>query len=87
MKKLIKEVGNEGMVKLIGKNVALFCVNYIYAGQLMGVSDNEDCVLLTNAKIVYETGPLHEAGFKDAQDLPSDWYVQTASIESFGEMS
>ena len=85
MKKLIQEVENEGLLALIGKHVALWCDCYIYAGVLVGV--NDDDVLLKDAKVVYETGPLNQAGFKDAQALPSQWYVRTAKIESYGEMA
>ena len=82
MKKIITEVENEGLVKLLGERVTLFCANYIYTGKLVGV--NESCVLLEDAAIVYETGPLTDKAWKDAQSLPRAWYVQTAFIESFG---
>ena len=61
----------------------LFGMNYIYAGKLLGVNDS--FVQLTDAKIVYETGPFTQSGYKDAQPLPGDvWYVQRGAIESFG---
>ena len=84
MKQLVqvKEVEGEGLVGLLGKEVTLFCANYIYAGKLVGVNDT--FVKLEGAKIVYETGELTSATWKDAQELPNDWYVQTAAIESFG---
>jgi hypothetical protein len=82
MKKIITEVENEGLMKLIGETVTLFCASYIYTGKLTGV--NESCVLLTDAKIVYETGAFNEKSWKDAQDLPHDWHVQIGMIESFG---
>ena len=84
MKKLVKveEVSGEGLVGLMGENVTLFCMNYIYAGQLVGVNDT--FVKLENAHIVFETGAFTDAKFKDAQKLPSDWYVQLSSIESYG---
>lgn len=82
MKKIIEEVEGEGLVKLLGQRVTLFCLNYIYTGKLSGV--NETCVLLTDAAIVYETGGLMDAKWKDAQPLPNDWYVQLSAIESFG---
>ena len=85
MKKIIEEVQGEGLESLLGEHVTLWCECYIYAGKLIGV--NETCVLLSEAKIVYETGGLCESGFEDAQSLPSDWYVQTSKIESFGAMS
>lgn len=82
MKKLVVEDKSEGLLKLLGERVTLFCMNYIYTGTLTGVNDS--CVLLSNAAIVYETGPLTDQTWKDAQALPHDWYVQTAAIESFG---
>ena len=82
MKKLIEEVSQEGLDKLIGERITLFCMNYIYTGKLSGV--NETCVLLTDAAIVYETGELTTKDWKDAQPLPHDWYVQLSSVESFG---
>ena len=86
MKKLVTttEVEGEGLMALLGEHVTLWCECYIYAGKLTGV--NETCVLLEDAKIVYETGPLNESGFSEAQPLPSQWYIQTAKIESFGAM-
>ena len=84
MKKIVQEVEGEGLVALLGKQVTLWCECYIYAGTLVGV--NDDDVLLKDAKIVYETGKLREPGFVNAEALPSDWYVRTAKIESYGEM-
>jgi hypothetical protein len=85
MKKLVnvQEVEGEGLVALLGENVLLMCGNYFYAGNLIGVNDT--CVLLKDAKLVYETGELSAKTFKDAQNLPDVWYVQIAAIESFGK--
>ena len=85
MKKLVEmvEVEGEGLVALMGKNVLIFCMNYFYAGKLVGV--NEKDILLENAFIVYETGKLNAKTFQDAQPLPGPWYVKTACIESYGE--
>ena len=47
MKKLVEEVSGEGLEKLLGERVTLFCANYIYTGKLIGV--NENCVLLSEA--------------------------------------
>ena len=85
MKKIatVVEVAGEGLEALLGTQVMLFCSNYIYSGTLEGV--NSTFVKLTDAKIVYETGPFNTKGYKDAQSLPTDeWYVQTQAIESFG---
>ena len=82
MKKIVTEVSGEGLDKLLGEVITLFCMNYIYTGLLAGV--NSDCVLLQNPYIVYETGAFTDTSWKDAQKLPADLYVMTASIEAFG---
>ena len=82
MKKIIEDVQNEGLEKLLGERVTIYCCRYIYTGKLSGV--NDDCILLTNCGIVYETGLHDEKSWSDYQKLPNDWYIQKASIESFG---
>jgi len=82
MKNVFAENEAEGLLKLLGEQVTLFCASYIYTGKLVGVDDS--CVLLEDAKIVYETGPFDEKNWKDAQALPGNWYVQIGMIESFG---
>lgn len=84
MKKIVEvcEVQGEGLVALLGQSVILFCVNYIYTGKLVGV--NDDCVLLEDPAIVYETGPFTSAGYKDAQSLHcKSLYVMRAAVEAF----
>lgn len=73
------------MESLLGEYVTLWCCRYIYAGKLVGVNDKD--VLLEEVRVVYETGELCKAGFSDAQDLPSQWYVRIDAIESYGVMS
>lgn len=84
MKKLVKveEVEGEGLVGLMGEQVMFFCLNYIYAGKLVGV--NNTCIKVENPVVVYETGEFSSTKFKDAQALPHELYIQTDSIESFG---
>ena len=84
MKKIVTEVAGEGLEKLLSERVTLFCANYIYTGTLTGVNDS--CVLLTAAAVVYETGPFGDKKWKDAQELPEEWYVQREAIESFGKL-
>jgi hypothetical protein len=86
MKKLVKveEVQGEGLIGLMGENVTLFCLNYIYTGRLVGV--NDAYIKLEKAAVVYETGAFCDPKFKDSQSLPNDWYVQISSIESFGKL-
>ena len=83
MKKLVEvqEVENEGLISLLGEQVILFCLNYFYAGKLIGV--NETCVLLENGGIVYETGPLDDSKWRDFQKLSDKLYVRIDAIESF----
>jgi hypothetical protein len=84
MKKLIEvtEVEGEGLESLLGEQVMLFGLNYIYAGKLVGV--NSVFVKLEDPKIVYETGPF-SGPYKDAQNLPAkEWYVQLSAVESYG---
>ena len=85
MKKLVEvvDVEGEGLESLLGEQVLLFALNYIYTGKLVGV--NTVFVKLEDAKIVYETGPF-SGPYKDAQALPSkEWYVQLSAVESFGK--
>ena len=86
MKKIVNvtEVEGEGLTKLMGERVTLFCLNYIYTGKLVGV--NATCVLLEDAHVVYETGPFNDKAWKDAQKLPGEWYVQLSAVESFGTL-
>ena len=83
MKKIITEVENEGLIKLMGKKVTFFCLNYIYTGILIGV--NETCVLIQKPEIVYETGSFTQDKYKDSQSLcVEEFYIKTNCIESFG---
>ena len=86
--KMITNVEGEGLESLLGQRVTLYCGVYIYTGDLVGVNDR--CVKLSNAGIVYETGPYFDKDGKfvkdwlDYQKLPNDWYVSTQAIESIG---
>lgn len=84
MRKLVNvvEVENEGFMALIGQRITVFCLNYIYTGDLVGVNDT--CILLENPAIVYETGAFSEKNWKDSQALPNSLYVSMNCIESFG---
>lgn len=84
MKRLVnvQEVENDGLVKLMGERVQLWCMNYIYTGKLTGV--NEHDVVLEDAGVVYETGELTAAAFKDVQKIKhKELFVRTAAIESY----
>ncbi len=84
MMKKIVEVSDEGLEGLLGEIVTLFCMNYFYTGELVGVNDT--CVKLDSPKIVYETGEWSSNDWSDAQSLPGSLYVQITSIEAFGVM-
>jgi hypothetical protein len=85
MKIVTETADTEGLESLLGQNVTLFCMNYIYTGKLVGVDGVQ--VKLDDAKIVYETGSFTEKEWTDAQPLPNGtWYVRLATVESFGIM-
>lgn len=84
MKKLVEVVEGEGLEGFLGKRLTVWCLNYIYTGDLVGV--NDDCIRLDNAMVVYETGPLTTKDWKDAQPLPHPCYVMMRCIESFMEL-
>lgn len=78
----IEEVNNEGFIALMGQTITVFCMNYIWTGELTGV--NETQIKLTNPKIVYETGAFNTKDWKDAQSLPNDVYIRVSAIEAYG---
>lgn len=84
MKRLVTvtEVQGEGLEALMGERVTLFCERYIYTGKLTGV--NTQTVLIEDASIVYETGPLGDKKWALVEALPGPWFVQVGKIESFG---
>lgn len=84
--KRIVEVSGEGLEACLGETVMVWCANYIYSGKLVGVNTHD--IALENAVVVYETGPLKDKGFSDAQELPcAQWYVRTCAIEAYGVIS
>ncbi len=74
----------EGVEKYLGKRVTLFGVVYIYTGDLTAI--DKTWAKLENAAIVYETGPLMDSQWKDAQKLPHPVMVRLSSIESMMEL-
>lgn len=85
MRKIVEvtEVNGEGLPSLLGEQVILFCMNYFYAGKLVGINDT--CVLLEDGGIVYETGSFGDTKWKDFQKVASKLYVRLDSIESFAK--
>jgi len=68
---------------LIGEQITVYCMNYIYTGVLVNVSDHT--LTLHPVSIVYETGPHNAKEWKDAQALPEKWNIQISAIESWGQ--
>lgn len=87
MKKLVtvQEVEEAGLITLLGKKIMVFCTNYIYSGILEGVNDK--VIELKDAHIVYETGPLNDAKFKDAQRVSDSLLITLSAIEAVTETS
>lgn len=83
MRRIVEEIEGEGLESLLGQNVWLWCVNYIYAGKLTGVNDVQ--VRLDDAKVVYETGELTASEYQDAQPVPTGTlYVRLTAVEAYG---
>jgi len=81
MKKIVEEVQGEGLESLLGENVEVLCFKYIYHGKLSGV--NEKDILITDASIIFDTGPYDKEGYADIEKLNRDVYVRIDSIESY----
>ena len=82
MKKII-ETSEKAWESLLGKKVTVFCMNYIYYGEIVG--DTDENILLKNPSIVFETGKFDSKEFEDIQSLETDeFFIQKSAIESFG---
>jgi hypothetical protein len=80
----VVETNVDGLEKLLGEYVELYCLNYIYCGRLIGVNEADVC--LAECQIVYETGKLSDhTGYKSAEPFDQEErFVQKAHIESYG---
>jgi hypothetical protein len=66
-----------------GETVTLFCMTYFYNGKIEAV--NGEDIVLTGARIVYETGSFDTNTFTNAQELcTQQWFVRKQAIESYG---
>ena len=82
MKRLVNvvETNETAFEQIMGEQITIFSLNYIYHGKLIGVNDEN--ILLENPKIVYETGKFTDKCFKDAQSLGCDeFFIQKGTIE------
>lgn len=84
MKKRVEviEVEEEGLIKLLGEYITVYCQTYIYAGILCGINDY--CILLSDCSIVYDTGSHSKEKYEIQEKMPNDWYIMRSKIESFG---
>jgi hypothetical protein len=64
----------------INERITLFCANYIYSGRLSTIS--KGWLTLSEAGIVYETGPFDTMEWQDYQRLPNPVSVNVNSVES-----
>ena len=84
MKKIV-QVNESALELLQGERVTFLCLNYIYVGELIGVSETSVC--LKNPAIVYETGKFSDKSYKDEQSLcVEEFFISMNCIESFGEL-
>ena len=81
MKRLVESEEQSGLESMIGETVLLICSAYFYHGTLTALSDTD--AELSDAGIVYETGPWDKDGFTEKQMLPSTVYVKLQSVESY----
>ncbi len=77
------DIADRGLEEYLGKKVILFCMNYFYAGTLVGV--NEKTVLLNDGGIVYDTGDFSANKWQDFQKLNKPLRVFIDKIESYCE--
>lgn len=68
---------------LLGKKVTLFCLNYIYTGELTSV--NDVYVVLKDAKLVFETGSFSDRNWSNAEAFPKPVHVMLRCVEAFME--
>lgn len=69
--------------KYVGNSPTLYCMNYIYTGELDRV-EGGSLVFKEGGKIVYNTGDHSSASWEDAEKMPNEWSVTIQSIESHG---
>ncbi len=67
---------------IIGRCYTFICQRFVYWGRLAGVSD--ESYWLTDAYIVYETGPWKDDEWQTCEKLPTDWFIPKVAVDSFG---
>jgi hypothetical protein len=81
MRKLIDD-NTKGIDRFMGERITLFCCRFYYTGKLIAIDDHD--LELEDCGIVYETGELDDAEWKDYKKLPNNWFVARQSVESYG---
>jgi hypothetical protein len=84
MKKVVTvtEVEGEGLEAFLGKRIFIICESYFYAGTLTGI--NSTCVLLEDARFVFESGSFESKGIANSEKIPGGkCYVQKDHIEAY----
>jgi hypothetical protein len=81
--KRIVETKEGGFEAMLGEKIQVWCMIYIYAGTLVGI--NDDHIELRDARVVYETGPLQDTNWKDAQPTKGTLRIMKQAIESWSE--
>ena len=80
---IVEEEG--GLASLLGKKVFLHCMNYNYSGILSGINTTDG--ELSEAGVVFETGPYTNKVFKDFQPVPCGKIgFKIASVEAYWEL-
>ena len=84
MKRIVENTEADGIEKLLGEYIEIYCLNYIYAGKLIGISDEDLC--LAECVLVYETGALNDhGGYANAESFGTEErFIRRAHIESYG---
>lgn len=61
--------------------ILFICGTYFYSGQV--VETKQDSLLLKDAVLVLDTGPMKAKHWNEAEYL-GNWYIATSKIESWG---
>lgn len=71
------------MSDMVGKEVVVFCANFIYTGTL--VRETHDRICIEKPIIVFETGPMHENDWREKQAMPTPvLHIERSGVESMG---
>lgn len=85
MKTLVRvsEVECEGLISLLGKQVQIDTLTYIYTGILVGV--NEKDLKLDKAALVFDTGALSDKAYKTVEHVGFPKYIMLSTMTGYNE--